>query len=42
MAEDVRSDLIQEYAAYNDSPYAREIIAWLKGAYVFDPACLTG
>jgi hypothetical protein len=41
MAEDVRSDLIQEYAAYNDSPYAREIIAWLKGAYVFDPACLT-
>ncbi len=33
--------LIQQYSQY-DSPYAREIIAWLKGEYAFDKECLTG
>ena len=33
--------LIQQYSRY-DSPYAKEIIAWLKGEYAFDKECLTG
>lgn len=33
--------LIQQYSQY-DSPYAKEIIAWLKGEYAFDKECLTG
>ena len=32
--------LIESYAAI-DSPLAQEIVAWLRGEYVFDPACLT-
>lgn len=28
------------YAAFR-SPYAQEIVDWLKGGYAFDPACLT-
>jgi len=33
--------LIQQYSQF-DSPYAKEIIAWLKGEYAFDKDCLTG
>lgn len=33
--------LIQQYNHF-DSPYAKEIIAWLKGEYAFDKDCLTG
>ncbi len=36
-----KKQLIQQYQQY-DSPYAKEIIAWLKEEYTFDPACLTG
>lgn len=36
-----REQLIQQYTVF-DSPYAQEIIAWLKGEYTYDPACLTG
>jgi hyaluronoglucosaminidase len=32
--------LIESYVAI-DSPLAQEIVAWLRGEYVFDPACLT-
>ncbi len=32
--------LIQQYDCF-DSPYAEEIVAWLRGEYAFDPACLT-
>jgi len=28
------------YTAFR-SPYAQEIVDWLKGGYAFDPACLT-
>ncbi|RWX45873.1 hypothetical protein H206_00726 [Candidatus Electrothrix aarhusensis] len=35
------NELIQQYNCGN-SPYAEEIIAWLRGEYTFDPACLTG
>lgn len=34
------SAMIGSYAAI-DSPLAQEIVAWLRGDYVFDPACLT-
>lgn len=37
--------LIQEYSRFNSGcarEYAKEIIAWLKGEYEFDKACLTG
>jgi hypothetical protein len=32
--------LVQEYGAI-DHPCAAEVLAWLQGAYAFDPACLT-
>lgn len=32
--------LLQEYGAV-DHPCASEVSAWLRGAYAFDPACLT-
>lgn len=34
------NQLIQQYKR-TDSPYAKEIIAWLRGEYSFDSACLT-
>ena len=36
-----RAALAQRYARFN-APWAAEIIAWLRGEYAFDPACLTG
>ncbi len=33
--------LVAKYQKYPDSPYAGEIVEWLKGGYQFDPACLT-
>lgn len=36
-----RVELARCYARH-DSPGARELIGWLAGEYVFDPACLTG
>ena len=33
--------LIKKYSHYS-SPYAEEVVAWLKEQYRFDPACLTG
>ncbi len=39
---DTRQELITKYQKYGNSPYAREIVAWLHGEYKFDPACLTG
>ena len=38
--KDQRTLLIQQYKKFN-SPYADEIIAWLKDEYRFDPECLT-
>lgn len=37
---DERRRLIEAFASYDD-PYAREVAAWLCGAYTFDPECLT-
>lgn len=40
--DSVKSEqLIHQYSHF-DSPYAKEIIAWLKGEYAVDSACVTG
>jgi hyaluronoglucosaminidase len=38
---DTRRRLLDSYAAAQSGPYAREIAAWLRGEYAFDPQCLT-
>jgi hyaluronoglucosaminidase len=35
-----KEQLIQRYEAFQ-TPYAQELVDWLKGEYPFDPACLT-
>jgi hyaluronoglucosaminidase len=35
-----KQDLIARYQGF-ETPYAEELIAWLRGEYPFDPACLT-
>lgn len=36
-----RAELAARYAPFSGHPMAREVLEWLAGAYVFDPACLT-
>lgn len=36
-----KQNYLNKYAAFQGSPMAREIIAWLNGNYAFDPNCLT-
>lgn len=36
----IRQYLTKKYEAF-DSPYAREVLQWLKGEYIFSPECLT-
>ena len=36
-----RQTLQATYQQFDQSPYAREIVAWLNDEYQFDPACLT-
>lgn len=36
-----RKLLCEKYAAFDNNPYAREIIDWLNDEYQFDPSCLT-
>lgn len=40
LSTNTRQCLLEKYQAYN-SPYAGEIVDWLKGEYVFSPECLT-
>lgn len=35
------ADLQQRYAAFAGQAYADEVLAWLRGEFAFDPACLT-
>jgi hyaluronoglucosaminidase len=35
-----RQELIDRYQPFQ-TPYSQEIVAWLRGEYPFDPACLT-
>ncbi len=41
LATDIKQCLTRKYEAF-DSPYAREVVQWLKGEYAFSPECLTG
>ncbi|MES2675900.1 MAG: beta-N-acetylglucosaminidase domain-containing protein [Pseudomonadota bacterium] len=36
-----KNDLISRYASFAKNPFCDEILAWLNGEYIFDPACLT-
>jgi hyaluronoglucosaminidase len=36
-----RSQLLDWYGTETTNPYAQEIVAWLRGDFVFDPQCLT-
>jgi hypothetical protein len=36
-----KQTFINKYSPLADFPMANEILAWLNGAYTFDPACLT-
>ena len=36
-----RSAMLDRYAAEAQNPYAREVAAFLRGEYAFDPQCLT-
>ena len=40
MGERQRREWIEKYESFR-SPYAEEIVEWLKGEYAFDPDCLT-
>jgi len=38
---DTRRRLLERYQRQQSNPCAAEVAAWLRGEYVFDPACLT-
>jgi len=41
LSESERAELVKKYTVLAE-PAAAEIVAWLRGEYAFDPACLTG
>jgi hyaluronoglucosaminidase len=41
LGTDTRRNLFDWYESEKLNPYAREIAAWLRGEYAFDPQCLT-
>ncbi len=41
MGEDRRRRLLARYNSAHSNPYARDIVAWLREEYRFDPQCLT-
>lgn len=38
---DEKNELLHRYSALPQNPFCDELLAWLRGEYVFDPACLT-
>ncbi|RYZ80993.1 MAG: hyaluronidase, partial [Moraxellaceae bacterium] len=38
---DEKAELLQQYSQFPQNPFCEEIIQWLNGEYIFDPACLT-
>jgi hyaluronoglucosaminidase len=41
MSANDKQNFLNKYAAFQDSPIAKEIVDWLNGNYAFDPNCLT-
>jgi hyaluronoglucosaminidase len=41
LGADARRSLLDRYESEKASPYAKEIAAWLRDEYAFDPQCLT-
>ncbi len=36
-----KNELLNHYESFAQNPFCEEILAWLNGEYIFDPACLT-
>lgn len=41
MDPNTRHQLLARYESVHSNPYAKEVAAWLRGEYLFDPNCLT-
>jgi hypothetical protein len=41
ISEEEKAELLKRYSAFPENAFCTEIIDWLNGGYVFDPACLT-
>ncbi len=41
LSDGEKEQLTQLFSEYQNKPMANEILDWLKGRYIFDPACLT-
>jgi len=41
LSTDQKQTYINRYQAYLPNPLATEVVDWLNGGYIFDPACLT-
>lgn len=41
LTEEQRQHLRERYSAWPGNPFCEEILQWLDGRFVFDPACLT-
>jgi len=41
ISDEEKAELLKRYSAFPQNPFCAEIIDWLNGGYVFDPACLT-
>ncbi len=41
ISDEKKAELLKRYSAFPQNPFCTEIIDWLNGGYVFDPACLT-
>lgn len=41
LSEQQRTHLRDRYGSWQGNPFCQEILEWLDGKYVFDPACLT-
>ena len=40
-SEEEKAELLHRYSQFPQNPFCSEIVDWLNGEYVFDPACLT-
>lgn len=41
LSTEEKNELLYRYTSFAKNPFCDEILAWLNGEYIFDPACLT-
>jgi len=41
ISEEEKNALLNRYSTWPQNPFCAEIVDWLHGGYIFDPACLT-